>query len=492
MYVVGRHRKQADGGLMAITRHPDTLPMHRVKNVFFVGIGGVGMSGIAEVMLNLGFSIYGTDQSSNVATQHLQALGASIYSSHAASNIQGMDVVIVSSAVDENNVELKAASEKRIPIVRRAEMLAELMRFKQGIAVAGTHGKTTTTSLVAAVMAQGDLDPTFIVGGRVNSVGSNSQLGSGDYLIAEADESDASFLHLQPIVAVITNIDADHLIAYENNFDKLRAAFIEFLHNIPFYGLAVLCIDDEVVRQIIPEVSRPYVTYGLSEDADVRAINIAHRQGSTDFEVRIKNDDAIYKYPLSLPGEHNILNALASIAVGCEFKVSHTDMALALGQFAGIGRRMQNLGQLNSGTLAIDFIEDYAHHPREIAASIEAVRQGWPERRLIVVFQPHRYTRTRDLFDDFVTVLADVDVLLLMSVYSAGEQHINHADSRAVAQALRLRGKLDTIVIDDDVALANSLSAVIMSGDIILTLGAGTIGRMAEQAFTQLSSEVIG
>ncbi len=476
---------------MDVRYRPVTLPMHRVNNVFFIGIGGVGMSGIAEVMLNLGFSIYGSDCALNKATQNLQSLGAKIYPDHAASNIEDMDVVIVSSAIAENNIELLAAAEQRIPIVRRAEMLAELMRFKQGIAIAGTHGKTTTTSLVAAVMAEGELDPTFIVGGRVNSINSNSRLGDGEYLIAEADESDASFLHLQPIVAVITNIDADHLTAYENDFEKLRAAFIEFLHNIPFYGLAVLCIDDEIVRNIMPEVSRPYVTYGLSQDADIRAVNILHQQGQTQFDVIIKDQDSHHTYQLNLPGEHNILNALASIAVGCEFKVAHHAMQQALGEFAGIGRRMQFVGQLNSGQAEIDFIDDYAHHPRELAASIEAVRQGWPERRLVVVFQPHRYTRTRDLFDDFVAVLADIDVLLLMNVYPAGELAIKHADSRALAQALRLRGKLDAIVIDDDLSLAQCLLPVICAGDIVLTLGAGSIGSMAQQAFAELSGEVV-
>ena len=475
---------------MDVLYRPVTLPMHRVNNVFFIGIGGVGMSGIAEVMLNLGFSIYGSDCSLNKATHNLQSLGAEIYSDHAASNIEDMDVVIVSSAIADNNIELLAAAKQRIPIVRRAEMLAELMRFKQGIAIAGTHGKTTTTSLVAAVMAEGELDPTFIVGGRVNSINSNSRLGDGEYLIAEADESDASFLHLQPIVAVITNIDADHLTAYENDFEKLRAAFIEFLHNIPFYGLAVLCIDDEIVRNIIPEVSRPYVTYGLSQDADIRAVNILHQQGHTQFDVIIRGQDSQHSYQLNLPGAHNILNALASIAVGCEFKVDHHAMQRALREFAGIGRRMQFVGQLNSGPAEIDFIDDYAHHPRELAASIEAVRQGWPERRLVVVFQPHRYTRTRDLFDDFVAVLADIDVLLLMNVYPAGELAIKHADSRALAQALRLRGKLDAIVLDDGLSLTHSLRAVISAGDIVLTLGAGSIGSMAQQAFAELSAEV--
>lgn len=475
---------------MKVMRHPATLPMHRVNNVFFIGIGGVGMSGIAEVMLNLGFNIYGSDQSSNIATQRLQALGAKIYSEHDSSQVVDMDVVIISSAIADNNVELKAAVEKRIPIVRRAEMLAELMRFKQGIAVAGTHGKTTTTSLVAEVMAQGGLDPTFIVGGRVNSIDSHSKLGSSEYLVAEADESDASFLHLQPLVSVITNIDADHLATYENDFDKLRSAFIEFLHNLPFYGLAVLCIDDEIVREIVSEVSRPYVTYGFSEDADIRALNLRHEHATTSFEVQIKGELTQQTYQLNLPGKHNVLNALASIAVGCEFKVAQCDMQTALQSFAGIGRRMQSLGELSYAGNSIQFIDDYAHHPREIAASIDAIRQGWPEKRILLVFQPHRYSRTHDLFDDFVNVLLEADVLLLMEVYSAGEEAINNADSRALAQALRLRGKLDTLLIDDGSSLAESLRPIMQADDIVVTLGAGSIGRISHETFHQLSEDV--
>ena len=472
---------------MEVMRHSGTLPMHRVNNVFFIGIGGVGMSGIAEVMLNLGFNIFGSDQSSNIATQRLQALGAIIYSEHDRSHIKGMDVVIVSSAIADDNIELKTAIDLRIPVVRRAEMLAELMRFKQGIAVAGTHGKTTTTSLVAAVMAQGGLDPTFIVGGRVNSIDSHSKLGSGEYLVAEADESDASFLHLQPLVAVITNIDADHLITYENDFNQLRAAFIEFLHNLPFYGLAVLCIDDDIIREMLPEVSRPYVTYGFSEDADIRAINIQHQQATTCFDVQVNGEEAHQNYQLNLPGKHNVLNALASIAVGCEFKVEHKDMQSALKNFAGIGRRMQRVGQLSCAGDDILFIDDYAHHPREIIASIDALREGWPGKRILLVFQPHRYSRTHDLFDDFVNVLLEADVLLLMQVYSAGENAINNADSRALAHALRLRGRLDTILIDDDKSLAQSLQSIMQAGDIVLTLGAGSIGKISHQTFSQLN-----
>ena len=475
---------------MKVMRHPATLPMHRVNNVFFTGIGGVGMSGIAEVMLNLGFNIYGSDQSSNIATQRLQALGAKIYSEHDSSHVMDMDVVIISSAIADDNVELNAAVEKRIPIVRRAEMLAELMRFKQGIAVAGTHGKTTTTSLVAAVMAQGGLDPTFIVGGRVNSIDSHSKLGSSEYLVAEADESDASFFHLQPLVSVITNIDADHLATYENNFDKLRSAFIEFLHNLPFYGLAVLCIDDEIVREIVSEVNRPYVTYGFSEDADIRALNVQHEHATTSFEIQIKGELTQQTYQLNLPGKHNVLNALASIAVGCEFKVAHSDMQTALQSFAGIGRRMQSLGELSYAGNSIQFIDDYAHHPREIAASIDAIRQGWPEKRILLVFQPHRYSRTHDLFDDFVNVLLEADVLLLMEVYSAGEEAINNADSRALAQALRLRGKLDTLLIDGGSTLAESLKPIMQADDIVVTLGAGSIGRISHETFNQLSQGV--
>lgn len=467
-----------------------TLPMRKIKNVFFIGIGGVGMSGIAEVMLNLDFSVFGSDNHTNAVTSRLEQLGATVYDKHDGENVIDMDVIVVSSAINKENVEIIAANQKRIPIIQRAEMLAELMRFRQGIAVAGTHGKTTTTSLVATVMAEAGLDPTFIVGGRVNSAGSNSQLGRSEYLVAEADESDASFLHLQPIIAVITNIDADHLVAYENDFEKLRNAFVEFLHNIPFYGLAVLCIDDEVVRKLIPEVARPYVTYGFTPDADIYATDIHFKQEKTTFTVKGKSIDEAMTFTLNLPGKHNVLNALASIAVGLEFKTSAQRIAYALENFAGIGRRMQHIGTLKLDNGEAEFLDDYAHHPKEIAATLDGVRRGWSGHRIVAIFQPHRYTRTRDLFDDFVAVLNEVDVLVLLNVYPAGEQLINNADSRALAHALRLRGNLDAVLLEDDDKLAETLLNIVAPNDIVLTMGAGNIGKLATSLYVQLRDEV--
>ena len=467
-----------------------TLPMRKIKNVFFIGIGGVGMSGIAEVMLNLDFNVFGSDNNSNAATKRLENLGATVFDTHHCDNVNSMDVVVVSSAIQENNVEVISALEQRIPIIQRAEMLAELMRFRHGIAVAGTHGKTTTTSLVATVMAEAGLDPTFIVGGRVNSVESNSQLGGSEYIVAEADESDASFLHLQPIVAVITNIDSDHLSAYENDFEKLRNAFVEFLHNIPFYGLAVLCIEDDVVRNLIAEVARPYVTYGFTSDADLYATDIHYKYGQTTFTVKGKGIDKETTFTLNLPGKHNVLNALASIAVGLEFETRVDKIAHALESFAGIGRRMQHLGTLQLDGGVAEFIDDYAHHPKEIAATVEGVRHGWSGQRIVAIFQPHRYTRTRDLFDEFVTVLNEVDVLLLLNVYPAGEQIINNADSRALIHALRLRGNLDAALLEDEQELSSTLANIVAPNDVVITLGAGSIGRLAATLYEQVQNEV--
>ena len=469
---------------------PPTLPMRRIKKVFFIGIGGVGMSGIAEVMLNLNYEVFGSDPHPNMATQRLTKLGAKIYSAHDASNVEDMDVVVASSAIAQDNVERTSALDHRIPVIRRAEMLAELMRFRHGIAVAGTHGKTTTTSLIATVMGEAGLDPTFIVGGQVNSVKSNSQLGSGEFMVVEADESDASFLHLQPVVAVVTNIDADHLSAYENDFEKLRTAFIEFLHNIPFYGLAILCIDNEVVRGIIPEMARPYITYGFSAEADVCARNLCHEGGQTKFEVCTKHDAEPMSFTLNLPGKHNVLNALASIAICREFDVPYAKIETALRNFAGIGRRMQRLGTIGVKSGEVEFIDDYGHHPQEIAATIDAVRSSWPNRRLVVVFQPHRYTRTKDLFDDFVSVLNQVDMLILLDVYAAGEQAINNADSRALARALRLLGKLEPIMLEDEQQLSAVLAKLVLPNDIVVTLGAGSIGKLAAKLPAQVKAEV--
>jgi UDP-N-acetylmuramate--alanine ligase len=460
---------------------PPALPMRSIKKVFFIGIGGVGMSGIAEVMANLNYQVYGSDFHLGNTTERLTKLGVTIYPNHSAKNIIDMDVVVVSSAISQDNVEVKSALEHRIPVIRRAEMLAELMRFRHGIAIAGTHGKTTTTSLVATVLGEAGLDPTFIVGGRVNSIETNSRLGEGQFMIVEADESDASFLHLQPMISVITNIDADHLSFYENDFVKLRTAFIEFIHNLPFYGLVILCVDNEVVRGIIPELSRPYLTYGLSADADVRAKNINYKGDKTSFELHTKQNDDPYLVTLNLPGEHNVLNALASIAVGLELNIPIEKIAEALDNFAGIGRRMQKTGTLSLDGGLVEYMDDYAHHPREVEATFNAVRNAWPEKRLVTIFQPHRYTRTQDLFDDFVQVLNQSDVLVLLNVYSAGEKPINKADSHALGRALRLLGKLEPLVLDDDNNLADVISKIILPNDLVLTLGAGSIGKLASQ-----------
>ena len=463
------------------------MPERGIKNVFFIGIAGVGMSGIAEVLLSLGYQVFGSDQLENVASQRLCDLGATIYHGHVAEQVEAMDVVVVSSAINADNVELIRAHEKRIPVIPRAEMLAEVMRFRKGIAIAGTHGKTTTTSLVAAVLGEASLDPTFIVGGKVNSTGSHSRLGAGAVMIAEADESDASFLHLQPLVAVVTNIDADHLSAYENDFSKLRAAFVDFLHNLPFYGLAVLCIDDPEVRSILPDLSRPFISYGFSEDADVRAHDLVHEQGQVSFSVTVSSAVDAMQFRLNLPGEHNVQNALAAIAIGLECKLKTATIAQALSSFAGIGRRMQCLGHTPQARGDICFYDDYAHHPRELIASLKATRSAWPEKRLVAVFQPHRYSRTRDLFNDFVDALATVDVLVLMPVYAAGEVVLAGADSQALADALFSKNLTDAIVMTDEHSLFAILEEIIQDNDLVLTMGAGSIGRFAQEAFEQFN-----
>ena len=466
------------------------MPKRGVKNIFFIGIAGVGMSGIAEVLLSLGYQVFGSDRVENAASRRLIDLGATIYQEHVAEQVDSMDVVVVSSAIHADNVELMQAHEKRIPVIPRAEMLAEVMRFRKGIAIAGTHGKTTTTSLVAAVLGEAGLDPTFVVGGKVNSTGSHSRLGASALMIAEADESDASFLHLQPLVAVVTNIDADHLSAYENDFSKLRAAFIEFLHNLPFYGLAVLCIDDPEVRSILPDLGRPFISYGFSEDADVRAHNLVHDQGEVSFSVTLSGIAEALQFRLNLPGEHNVQNALAAIAIALECNVDSASIGQALSSFAGIGRRMQCLGQVPYMNSDICFYDDYAHHPRELVASLKATRAAWPAKRLIAVFQPHRYSRTRDLFDDFVDALSSVDVLLLMPVYSAGEEPLKGADSTALALALRNKGLLEPIVLAEQQSLFAVLEQLVAADDLVLTMGAGSIGRLAHDAFEQFNQQV--
>jgi len=458
--------------------------MGRVKHIHFIGIGGAGMGGIAEVLKNIGYEVTGSDIKESAITKRLESFGVNVKIGHAAENITDTDVVVVTSAIDENNEEVTAARNNRIPIVRRAEMLAELMRFSQGIAIAGTHGKTTTTSLVASVLAEGGLDPTYVIGGLLNSSGSHARLGSGKYIVAEADESDASFLHLYPVIAVITNIDADHLDAYAGDFENLRHNFVEFLHQLPFYGLAVLCIDDEGVRKILPEVTKPVVTYGLDFEADYNAELIKQEKTKTWFKVSHKDNKDWLEIELNLPGKHNLLNALASIAIAHELGVSDKDIVQALSHFQGISRRCHVRGDIKLNNTNITLIDDYAHHPTEIAAIVDAIRSGWPDRRLVVIYQPHRFTRLRDLFEDFSHVLSSVDCLLVLDVYPAGEEHITGADSRSLCRAIRLRGLVEPVFVEDKETVSDVLSSLIEENDLLLTLGAGDIGSLSKQLYS--------
>lgn len=452
--------------------------MRRVKRIHFVGIGGAGMGGIAEVLLNEGYQISGSDIARNAVVERLTGLGAQVENGHKASNIDQASVVVVSTAIDTNNPEIIAAQEKRVPIVRRAEMLAELMRFRHGVAIAGTHGKTTTTSLTASIFAQANLDPTFVIGGLLNSAGTNARLGTSRYLIAEADESDASFLHLQPMVAVVTNIDEDHMETYQGDFEKLKDTYIEFLHNLPFYGLAVVCIDNPVVRELLPRISRQVITYGFSEDADVRAVNYQQSADVTGFEV-IREGKENLSVSLNLPGKHNVLNALASIAVATDEGVDDASIIGALSQFQGIGRRFEQLAQLKTKVGEITLVDDYGHHPKEVEVTIDAMRKGWPEKRLTMVFQPHRYSRTRDLYEEFVEVLSKVDGLLLLDVYSAGEAPIAGADSKSLARSIRQRGQVEPIYVSDLTELPELLDNQLTADDMVITQGAGNIGAVA-------------
>lgn len=454
--------------------------MRRVKTIHFVGIGGAGMGGIAEVLLNEGYQITGSDIAQNAVVKRLTGLGAQITLGHNASNIDGASVIVVSTAIDPENPELVAAQEARIPVVRRAEMLAELMRFRHGIAIAGTHGKTTTTSLIASILGEADFDPTFVIGGLLNSAGTNARLGSSRYLVAEADESDASFLHLQPMVSVITNIDEDHMDTYEGDFEKLKSTYIEFIHNLPFYGVAVVCVDDPVVRELIPRMSRKVITYGFSEDADVRATKYTQQGQSSHFVVNHKNVTP-FEVTLNLPGEHNVLNALAAIAVALEEGASESAITKALAEFAGIGRRFEHLGNLQTETAKVALVDDYGHHPMEVKATIAAMRNGWPEKRLVMLFQPHRYSRTRDLYEDFVEVLSEVDQLILLDVYSAGETPIAGADAKSLARSIRQRGQVEPIYVSDMNMLSDILVANLQEQDMLITQGAGNIGAVARQ-----------
>jgi UDP-N-acetylmuramate--alanine ligase len=452
---------------------------HKVRHVHFVGIGGAGMSGIAEVLVNLGYQVSGSDLAANAATRRLARLGAKVFLDHAAQHVNGADAVVVSSAVRADNMEVAAARERHIPVVPRALMLAELMRLKQGIAIAGTHGKTTTTSLVASVLAEGGLDPTFVIGGRLNAAGSNARLGAGDFIVVEADESDASFLQLQPVIAVVTNIDADHMDTYQHDFARLKQAFAQFLHNLPFYGSAILCADDPNVRQILPLVSKPVLTYGTTEDCALRAEAIEHRGGRMRFRVQREKGKPL-EVTLNLPGRHNVLNALAAIAVGLEVGISEKAILKALARFRGVGRRFQVCGEVPlEGGGAFTLVDDYGHHPVEMAATLEAARGAFPGRRIVLAFQPHRYTRTRDLFEDFVRVLATADVLLLAEVYPAGEPAIAAADGRALAQALRGGGRIEPHYVADIGEMPAAIRRVARDGDVVLTMGAGSIGNVA-------------
>jgi UDP-N-acetylmuramate--alanine ligase len=458
--------------------------MGRVKYIHFIGIGGAGMGGIAEVLKNIGFEVTGSDIKQSAITERLESLGVPVSIGHAAKNIADTDVVVVTSAIDESNEEVCAARNNRVPVVRRAEMLAELMRFSQGIAIAGTHGKTTTTSLVASVLAEGGLDPTYVIGGLLNSSGAHARLGSGNYIVAEADESDASFLHLYPVLAVITNIDADHLDAYAGDFANLRHNFVEFLHQLPFYGLAVLCIDDEGVRKILPEVTKPVVTYGLDFKADYNAELIKQENSKTWFKVSRKDKKDWLEVELNLPGKHNLLNALASIAIAHELGVSDEDIINALSQFQGISRRCHVRGDIKINNINVTLIDDYAHHPTEIEAIFAAIKAGWPNRRLVVVYQPHRYTRLRDLFEDFSQVLSSIDCLLVLDVYAAGEEPITGADSRSLCRAIRSRGLVDPVFVEDKETISDVLSSLLEENDLLLTLGAGDIGSISKQLYS--------
>jgi UDP-N-acetylmuramate--alanine ligase len=454
---------------------------HKVRHIHFVGIGGAGMSGIAEVLANLGYQVSGSDLAENAATKRLASLGAKISLSHKPRHVDGADAVVVSSAVQADNPEVAAARERRIPVVPRALMLAELMRLKQGVAIAGTHGKTTTTSLVASVLAEGGLDPTFVIGGRLNAAGSNARLGAGDFIVVEADESDASFLHLQPVIAVVTNIDADHMDTYQQDFGRLKQAFVQFLQNLPFYGAAVLCADDPNLREILPQVSKPLLTYGIdaavSADASVRAEALAHDAGRMRFRA-LRRDARPLEVVLNLPGRHNVLNALAAIAVGTELGIKDQFIQKALREFRGVGRRFQNCGTIDGRFTLID---DYGHHPAEMAATLEAARGAFPGRRIVLAFQPHRYTRTRDLFEDFVRVLSSADALLLAEVYAAGEAPIVAADGRSLARALRLAGKVEPVFVEDIAAMPEAIRRVAAPGDVVITMGAGSIGGVPAQ-----------
>jgi UDP-N-acetylmuramate--alanine ligase len=465
-----------------------TEGMRRINRVHFVGIGGSGMGGIAEVLLNLGYEVQGSDIKANAVTRRLASLGARVLLGHDAGNIAGSDVVVVSTAISRDNPEVAAALDARIPVVPRAEMLGELMRFRFAIAVAGTHGKTTTTSLVASVLAEGGEDPTFVIGGRLKSAGTNARLGAGRFLVAEADESDASFLHLQPMFAIVTNIDNDHLGTHGGDFQKLKQSFLEFLHNLPFYGLAVLCADDAELATLLPHVGRPITTYGVGETADVRAVDIERQAGRTRFRVVRKGRVDDLDVTVNLPGLHNVLNSLAAIAVATDLGIDDAAIQRALGGFQGIDRRLQVVGELRLPQGDIVVVDDYGHHPTEINATLDALRQAYPGRRIVLVFQPHRFTRTRDLMDDFARVLSQADTLFVTEVYAAGEAPIENADGRAICRAVRGRGKVEPVFVPAVEEIATVLADLVRPGDVIAMMGAGSISAAAHELAPQLSA----
>ncbi len=456
-------------------------PMRRISRVHMVGIGGAGMSGIAEVLVNQGFQVSGSDLKTTATTRHLADIGATVHKGHDVAHIEKADVLVVSTAIPEGNVEVEAARKARIPVVPRAQMLAELMRFRRGIAVAGTHGKTTTTSLAASLLAEAGLDPTFVIGGVVNAWGSNARLGEGEYLLAEADESDASFLLLQPVLALVTNIDRDHLESYQGSFERLRHAFLEFLQHLPFYGTAILCADDGETAALIPEVSRAVVTFGLSDSADIRATDIEQQGRMMHFRASVPGTREPIPVSLNLPGLHNVRNALGAIAIGWELGLDLAQAVKCFEGFEGVGRRFTSLGRIRIGACDVEAIEDYGHHPTELEATMSAARSGWPDRRLVVVFQPHRYTRTQDLFDEFSRVLSAADVLVLTEIYAAGEDPIEGIDSHALCQSIRVRGKADPILVPEITDLPAALADLVRDDDLVLLLGAGSMDQVAQR-----------
>jgi len=470
----------------------DVPEMRRIKQIHFIGIGGAGMCGIAEVLLNQGYDVSGSDRQSTKVTKRLAKLGITVHRGHSATNVHGVNVVVVSSAIDLANEEVIYAKENRIPVVRRAEMLGELMRYRHSIAVAGTHGKTTTTSLIASVLGQAGLDPTFIIGGLLNSTASNGKLGASRYLVAEADESDASFLHLQPMVAVLTNIDRDHLSYYEGSFDKLKMAFLEFIHNLPFYGLLVACIDDPVVKSLLPSVHRSVITYGFDPAADICAADLVQNNGESQFLLIRKDHEKNIQIKLAMPGRHNVLNALAAIAVATDESIDDDDIYKGLFSFQGVGRRFEIHGEFKNGDRNFLLVDDYGHHPSEVKATIEAVRQGWPDRRLIMVYQPHRYSRTLELFDEFVSVLSEVDHLILLDVYSAGENPIDGARGEDLYKAISRQSNHVVDYVPDIQDIPKHLDSLVRENDFVLTQGAGETNKLAALLKQQWQSKLVG